>query len=58
MIPLAVLLGVSKIVHDEETAENAVKYVAANRGTNMDHFSNLMRKRKQPKVKDLPEADY
>ncbi|TFG19113.1 MAG: hypothetical protein EU530_07195 [Promethearchaeota archaeon] len=56
--PLAVLLGVSKVVHDEETAENAVKYVAANRGTNMDYFSNLMRKRKQPKVKDLPEDDY
>jgi len=44
--PLAVLLGVSKIVHEQDTAENAVKFVASNRGINMDFFSNLMGKRK------------
>jgi hypothetical protein len=44
--PLAVLLGVSKVVHDEETAENAVKFLAENRGKNMDVFYNLMGKKK------------
>ncbi|MCP4760911.1 MAG: TIM barrel protein [archaeon] len=41
--PLAVLLGVSKIIHEQETAENAVKFVAKNRGVNMDYFSPLMK---------------
>ncbi|MBN2156959.1 MAG: TIM barrel protein [Candidatus Lokiarchaeota archaeon] len=55
--PLAVLMGVSKIVHDQETAENAVKFLAENRGKNMDYFSILMRSRKMPKVKEISKSE-
>jgi hypothetical protein len=52
-------MGISKVVHDEETAEEAVKFLAANRGKNMDYFSILMRNRPPKiKVKDLPESDF
>ncbi|MHA1338801.1 MAG: Cgl0159 family (beta/alpha)8-fold protein [Promethearchaeota archaeon] len=46
--PLAVLLGVSKIVHDQETAENAVKFLAQNRGVKFDYFTSLFLKKKTP----------
>jgi len=44
--PLAVTLGISKIVHDQETAENAVKFLAQNRGINFDYFNSLFLKKK------------
>lgn len=43
--PLAVLKGVSMIIHEQETAENAVKYVSRHRGEAMDFFQPLMKKR-------------
>jgi len=44
--PLAVLLAVSKVVHDYATAEEAVKFLAQNRGIDMEHFiSKLMPKK-------------
>lgn len=44
--PLAVMLGVSKIIHEQETAEEAVKYLAKNRGTQFDYFTSLLMKKK------------
>ena len=43
--PLAVLKGVSKIVHEQENAENAVKFLSKERGKKMDHFLKIMNKK-------------
>jgi len=40
--PLAVALAVSKIVHENESTENAVKYLAQNRGKSMDFLTSKM----------------
>jgi DhnA family fructose-bisphosphate aldolase class Ia len=44
--PLAVLLGVSKIIHNQGTAEDAVKYLAKNRGILFDYFTSILMKKK------------
>ncbi|MBD3353547.1 MAG: TIM barrel protein [Candidatus Lokiarchaeota archaeon] len=40
--PLAVLVGVSRIVHEQDTAEDAVKVLAEQRGKNMDFLTSLL----------------
>jgi DhnA family fructose-bisphosphate aldolase class Ia len=42
--PLAVALGVARVIHNYETAEQAVKYIAQQRGTDMEHLTKVIYK--------------